>query len=305
VRRGCGEQRPLALRPGDRVRVVAPAGPFERERFERGVALLATRYRPVYGDEVFARARYHAGADAERLAGMDAALRDQDARAVLCARGGYGASCLLPHLDLDRHPPQLLVGFSDVTALHLLWQAHGRVSVHGPVVAGLAEQPDEVVQRLFALLESPAPPPPLEGTAALVGGTAEGPLVGGNLSLLTSLLGTPYLPAFDGAILLLEDVGERPYRIDRMWTHLALARVLDRLSGIVLGQFTRCAERDPDHTVEEVLADLATATGLPCVAGLPVGHGPRNEPLPLGVRVRLDADARRLTFLEAAVEGVS
>jgi muramoyltetrapeptide carboxypeptidase len=134
----------------------------------------------------------------------------------------------------------------------------------------------------------------------VVGGTAEGPLLGGNLAVLTRLLGTPYLPPLEGAVLLLEDVGERPYRLDRMWTHLALAGVFRKVRGIALGSFTRCEETDADYSGEEVLRELAASAGLPCAAGFPIGHGERNEPVPLGVRVRMDADSRTLTFLESA-----
>jgi len=133
-----------------------------------------------------------------------------------------------------------------------------------------------------------------------VAGTAEGPLLGGNLSVLTRLLGTPFLAPLEGAILLLEDVGERPYRLDRMWTHLALAGVFRQVRGIVLGDFTGCEERDAPYSSAEVLRELAAGTGLPCAAGFPIGHGTENQPLPLGVRVRLDAGSRRLVFLESA-----
>jgi muramoyltetrapeptide carboxypeptidase len=156
-------------------------------------------------------------------------------------------------------------------------------------------------ERLFSLLESSSPAQPLQGSATFVEGTAEGPLLGGNLSVFTRLLGTPFMPNLDGAVLLLEDVGERPYRLDRMWTHLELAGVFRRVSGLALGSFTQCEERDVTYTSEELLRELAAATGLPCVAGFPIGHGDVNEPVPLGVRVRLDGAASRLTFLESAV----
>jgi muramoyltetrapeptide carboxypeptidase len=136
------------------------------------------------------------------------------------------------------------------------------------------------------------------------GGWAEGPLVGGNLSVLTRLLGTPFMPPLQGSVLLLEDVGERPYRLDRMWTHLQLAGVFQQVRGIALGTFTGCEEKDADYTSTDVLRELAAATGLPCAAGFPIGHGDLNEPLPLGLRVRLDADSRTLTFLESAVDPV-
>jgi muramoyltetrapeptide carboxypeptidase len=184
-----------------------------------------------------------------------------------CARR-YGSLRLLRSSGPSsrrRLPPEAAVGFSDITALHAALQAAGWTSIHGPVLTQLGAQPPAVVERLVHLLESTeAPAPPLAGTP-LVGGVAEGPLLGGNLSLLTRLLGTPYLPALDGAVLLLEDVGERPYRLDRMWTHLALAGVFDRVRGLALGEFTECEEPDADYGSAEVLAGLAAEVGLPCV----------------------------------------
>jgi muramoyltetrapeptide carboxypeptidase len=291
---------PPALRPGDRVALIAPASPFDRESFEAGVRVLAERYRPVFDDGVFTRARYLAGDDARRQAELAAALADPGTRAVMAARGGYGSLRLLPRLDLAGLAPKLLVGFSDLTAVHLALQAASRTSVHGPVVTQLGAQPPEVSRRLFALLESPGPAEPLTGTPGAPG-VVEGPLLGGNLSLVTRLLGTPFLPPLDGTVLLLEDVRERPYRLDRMWTHLALAGVFGRVRGLALGDFTECDEPDADYTGREVLADLVAATGLPCVRDLPIGHGEVNMPVALGCRVRLDGTRGTLTPLEPAV----
>jgi muramoyltetrapeptide carboxypeptidase len=295
--------RPPALRPADTVAVVAPAGPFDRSSFEAGLAILAARYRVRVGEGIFARARYLAGDDGRRLDELAAALADDDVRAVIAARGGYGAMRLLARLapKLAGLRPRAVVGFSDITALHGALQAAGWVSIHGPVVTQLGGQPPEVVERLFRLLESPAEPAPALSGVPLVGGVAEGPLVGGNLSVLTRLLGTPHLPPLDGAVLLLEDIGERPYRLDRMWTHLALAGVFGRVRGLALGEFTDCEDPAGEHGSAEVLAELAAETGLPCVGELAIGHGAVNEPVPLGARVRLDAAAGRLEFLEPAV----
>jgi len=291
------------VHPRDRVAVIAPASAFERASFEVGLALIGARYRAEYNPGIFERHRYLAGDDARRLSELDSALADPGIRAVFCARGGYGATRLLARLAATGPPgpPKLLVGFSDITALHLWLQSHGRISVHGPVLTQLGRLPPGTRERLFTLLESSSPTPALSGTLTYVGGVAEGPLLGGNLSVVTRLLGTPFMPTLDGAILLLEDQGERPYRLDRMWTHLQLAGVFDRVRGIVLGSFTGCEERDASYGSAEVLHGLALATGLPCAAGFPIGHGEVNEPVPLGVRVRLDADARSLSFLEAAV----
>jgi muramoyltetrapeptide carboxypeptidase len=292
-----------ALSPGDRIAVIAPASGFDRDAFEAGLALLAARYTPEYGAGLFSRHRYLAGDDARRRAELMAALADPGIRGVFCARGGYGATRLLGSLlqEVPPGPPKPLVGFSDITALHLWLAAQGRVSIHGPVLTQLGRLPALTHERLFALLESRAPAAPLSGTETYVGGCAEGRLLGGNLSVLSRVIGTPFMPALEGAVLLLEDQGERPYRLDRMWTHLTLAGVFRRVKGIVLGTFTQCEEPGAPYSSAEVLRELACASGVPCAAGFPIGHGDANQPVALGVRVRLDADARRLSFLEAAV----
>jgi muramoyltetrapeptide carboxypeptidase len=296
-------QAPPAVLPGDRVAVIAPASAFDRASFEAGLALVASRYRIEYTPELFTRHRYLAGDDERRLAELLRALADPGVHAVLCARGGYGATRLLKSIGARgiRPAAKPLVGFSDITALHLWLQRQGLRSIHGPVLTQLGKLPAATAAHLFALLESTAPPPPLQGTHTYVRGMAEGPLLGGNLSVLSRLLGTSFMPEVRGAILLLEDTGERPYRLDRIWTHLTLMGLFERIAGIVLGEFTACEEKDADFSSAEVLRELAAATGLPCAAGFPIGHGAVNEPIPLGARVRLDADARRLTFLEAAV----
>jgi muramoyltetrapeptide carboxypeptidase len=302
--------KPAALAPGDRVTVVAPAGPLDRETFDAGLRILAGRYDVAWDPGLLSRARYLAGDDARRGDELAAAFADPRTRAIVAARGGYGSMRLLPRLWPSINGgrsgpgvPKLLVGFSDITVLHASLQAARLVSVHGPVVTQLASQPAAVVERLFSILEDgAAPPAPLAGTP-IVGGVTEGPLLGGNLSLVTRLLGTPWLPDLTGAVLLLEDVGERPYRIDRMWTHLGLAGVFDRVVGLALGEFTECEDPDGDFTLRDVLRSLAAETGLPCVGDLAIGHGAVNVPVGLGTRVRLDGGAGSLAFLESAVAG--
>lgn len=293
--------RPPPLRPGDRVAIVSPSSPVDRELVGRGVARLAERYSPVLDAHLFDSTRYLAGPDAVRAESLRAALAAPDIRAIFCSRGGSGGGRLLPLLELTASPPKLLVGCSDVTVLHAALQAHGRTSIHGPVVTQAADQPQAVLDRLFHLLEG-RPPLALDGASPLVGGIAEGPLLGGNLSVLVTLLGTSWMPDTRGAVLLLEDDGEQPYRLDRLWTHLRNAGVLAGLSGIALGDFTNCERRGADFSVRDVLRSLAEETRLPCAVGFPVGHGPVNMPLCLGTRVRLDADAGTLTPLEAATQ---
>jgi muramoyltetrapeptide carboxypeptidase len=291
-------QKPPRLRPADRVSIIAPAGPFDRESFEAGFDVLARRYEPVFDPGLYSSTRYLAGDDDRRLSELHHALRDDRTRAVFCARGGYGAMRLLKRLQLDSTPLKPLIGFSDITSLHLALLARGRTSIHGPVLTQLAKQPPDSLERLYALLESDQPAPPLLGTRTLVPGRARGRLVGGNLSVLTRLLGTPYFPDLRGALLFLEDVGERPYRLDRMWTHLDLAGAFTGAAGIVLGDFTRCEEPQADYTSDTILGELARATNLPCAAGFPFGHSDINHALPHGCLAELDSDARTLTFLE-------
>src|SRR5262245_32370940 len=219
--------KPRALASGDRVAVVAPAGPLDREQLDAGLRVLGGRYDVAWDRGLLSRARYLAGDDARRGRELAAALADPQVAGVVAARGGYGSMRILARVwpSVNGGPPgpgspKVLVGFSDITALHAALQSAGCVNIHGPVVTQLATQPSTVVERFFRTLEDAAvPPAPVAGTP-VVGGVAEGPLLGGNLSVLTRLLGTPWLPDLAGAVLLLEDVGERPYRIDRMWTHL-------------------------------------------------------------------------------------
>ena len=301
-------QKPPRLRPADRVSIVAPAGPFDRESFEAGFDVLARRYEPVFDPGISSKARYLAGDDDRRLAELHQALRDDRTRAVFCARGGYGAMRLLRRLHLDDAPPKPLIGFSDITSLHLALLARGRASIHGPVLTQLAKQPPDSLERLFTLLESDQPAPPLPGTRSLVPGRVRGRLIGGNLSVLTRLLGTPYLPDLRGALLFIEDVGERPYRLDRMWTHLDLAGVFARdtgVAGIVLGEFTTCLEPSADYTPDTILEELARATNLPCAAGFLFGHDDINHSLPHGCLAELDASTTSpptLSFLEPFAE---
>lgn len=280
------EAAPSPLRPGDCLAVVAPSGAFDAERYARGVATLRDRGYVVREYLPSTPWRYLAGTDEERLRLLHAAFADEEARAVIAARGGYGAMRLLPFLDWDRlaASPKPLIGFSDVTALHLPLQLRGRKGVHGPVLTQLAEQPEASMDRFFDLLASDAPPPPLSGRS-VVPGVAEGRLVGGCLSLLAALVGTPFFPPLEGAILLLEEVGERPYRLDRLFTQLRLAGALDRVAGFAIGELTDCDgnELKGAALLDEWIAEL----GKPAVSHLPIGHGAINCAVPLGARVAI------------------
>lgn len=283
---------PPPLRQGDRVAVVAPSGPFDRPSFEKGLELISRRYSPVFTERIFESHRYLAGSDEARGAELQAALDDDSVKAIFAARGGYGSARLLPGLRLGT--PKHLVGFSDFTSLHFAAQKQGWRSLHAPVLTQLGKQSPAVIERLFALLEGRSVAP-LEGSRTITSGVAEGPLLGGNLSVFSRLIGTPWWNDLRGAVLLIEDVGEKPYRLDRMWTHLLLAELFEGVRGVVFGEFTGCDEKD--YSSGEVLDELARKLGVPCAAGFLIGHGDVNEAVTLGAPVRLDAEAQTLSFL--------
>ncbi len=296
--------RPPGLRPGARVAVVAPAGPVPRDAFADGAAILGARYRLVHDERIFARDGFLAGGDDARAAELARALVDPSLEAVFCARGGYGLLRIVERLDgaAFARAPKLVVGFSDVTVLHAWAARAGVMSLHAPVVTQLGKLSASDHEAMFALCESPSPPPPLTGLRALAGGRGEGRLVGGNLEMVSRLVGTPWALDLRGAVLFIEDVGERPYRIDRQLTQLRLAGALDGLAGVVVGDFVGCVEKDgsgPD--AEAVIAERLGGLGIPVVAGAPVGHGERNRALPHGARARIDAAAGTVEILEGAV----
>jgi len=300
--------QPPPLRPGDRVQLVAASSALaDGERLEAGLAVLRDWGLLVDREAdrwIGRRWGYLAGRDAERAGDLIDAGSEPAAALLACVRGGWGAARLL-ELPLPRRGGWLL-GFSDVTSLlwHRLATGQGG-AVHGPLLTTLAAEPDWSRQRLRSLLFG-EPLEDLEGEG-WCGGQAEGPLLAANLTVATHLLGTPHLPDLDGAILILEDVGEAPYRIERMLTHWRLCGALQRLGGIGFGQFTGCddgaAEDDAEgeegnpsrFSVEQVLRERTADLGLPVVAGLAVGHVCGNAALPLGVRARLDGDRGRLS----------
>jgi muramoyltetrapeptide carboxypeptidase len=291
--------QPRKLAPGDRVSVVAPGGPIERERFEAGAAKLrALGLTLVHDERLFARDAYLAGPDSQRLALLQAALDDPSTRAVWAARGGYGLTRILPQLRLRglRESSKLVVGFSDVTALHGALGALGVGSVHGPNVGQASELTPAALERLAATVFSSLPPAALGGASTLVPGKAHGVLLGGNLTLLAALAGTPHLPSFSGAVLLLEDIGERPYRLDRSLTQLGAVGAFAGLRGLALGTFEGCDDTQAGFTARQVLERLAEALGVPAAIGFRIGHVDDNCAVALGSEVELDATAGQLAF---------
>jgi len=297
------------LQPGDRVGVIAPAGPSAPERvalveplFAR-FGLRAKLYPSCHARH--ARHDFLAGDDDLRLADLHAAFADADNAAVFALRGGWGSARLLPRIDtaLLRAHPKPFVGYSDITALHALLLREGLPCFHGPMPASdlVHDGADDDARALFAALMQPLAAGHVLAPTLLPGhwhvpGVASGRLVGGNLSIVASLLGTPWAVPVQGAVLFLEDVSEALYRVDRLLVQLRHAGVLDAVAGILLGSFTE--DDDPAAILREHLAAL----GKPLLAGWPAGHGRPNRALPLGVRVRLDAGAGTLTLLETVTE---
>jgi muramoyltetrapeptide carboxypeptidase len=299
--------RASRLRPGDVVRVVAPAGPVPREGFAAGAEILGRRYQLRYDEALFSREGFLAGSDERRLGELRAALADPEARAVVLARGGYGLLRILPFLDPAalRARPLPIVGFSDGTALLAHAARAGVAAIHGPVVTQLANLPAPDHEALFRLLEEPAPGGLLSGLEGIVPGRARGPLLGGNLEVFSRLLGTPFLPDLAGAILFIEDLGERPYRVDRLVTHLDLAGAFSAVAGVVVGDFSSCVEPEPTRahspTAAQVLAERLGRLTIPVAVGGLFGHGTRNVALPYGCLCELDAFNGTLAALDGVV----
>jgi len=312
VRTLAGRRRPRRLQPGDLVALVAPASPVQPDELIRGADELRTLgLVPVYDDRVLARHGYVAGAPDLRTTALADAWRDPSIRGIVAVRGGYGSQQLLPTLDpgWPAADPKVFVGYSDITAL-LAWHVmHGHVAFHGPMVEGRLARGVSAYDRASLLTAITQPvamgtlsPPGLEVFRA---GDAQGTLVGGTVTQLAALLGTPYaLVPREPTILFLEDVGERPYRLDRLLTQLHQAGMFARVTGIVLGTFPRCDEGGGGPTARGVLRDLLSRFPGPVVFGFPSGH--TDTPawtLPFGVQARLVAGAggAGLSIEEAAV----
>ncbi|GAB6909850.1 putative enzyme [Desulfosarcina cetonica] len=295
--------RPIALRPGDTLGIAAPASPFAQADFDTGVQLLeAMGFNVFVPNDIFLREGYLAGSDRQRAEQLVRLFTDPEIHGVVCARGGYGAMRILPFLDADaiaRHPKPF-VGFSDITViLNFLAQRCRMVAFHGPTVTTLANGDDNTRQRFRSVLMKRMPHA-LAAAAprVLFPGRARGRLLCGNLTLFCHLTGTPYQPVYEGAVLLIEDQGEAPYRIDRMLTQMRLAGCFDKLAGLALGSFNGC---DSEGEVQRIVADRFGDLEIPILGGFHVGHGPENAILPVGIDAVLDTDAGSLTFTGPAL----
>ena len=302
-------RRPPPLSPGAPIAVVAPASPpRSADTYQAGLDRLRTTYDVRQTWTPGSERGYLAAPDAERVAALHRAIEDPEIRAVICVRGGYGCLRLLPKInwDLARRHPTLIVGYSDVTALHLaFYEKAGWPGLSGPVVTEWAQADDATLAsfRGWAAGETPSFVEAFgDPLAPRTSGTASGPLLGGNMAVLTRLLGTPFAPDFEGAVLVLEEVAEAPYRVDRMLTHLQQTGVLDAVGGVVLGTFTTGSLNPdtPTRPLEEVFRDHLADRPYPVAKGLPYGHHLPRCSLPLGIPVRLHATSAHATLTAEA-----
>ncbi len=300
--------KPHALKSGDTVAVVASAAAIERAHLERGVNVLASMgFRVKVSERVLARAGILAGDDRDRASELQGYFADPEVKAIFSARGGYGCGRLLPILDFKAMAatPKIFVGFSDATfLLNALVDFSGMVSFHGPMVAmdfakGLSPRSFEHLQ---GLLNGKIDSFELEARETLHPGSAQGEVIGGCLSVVVAMIGTPYEPRFDGRILFLEDTGEKAYRIDRMLVQLRQSGALGRVAGIVFGAI-RAIDGNEQETqlIARFAAEQTAGLGCPVLYGIEAGHGTENFTIPFGVVARIDSAARRIIFTEPAV----
>lgn len=304
------------LKPHDLIGIVAPAGPLlDNGVLDKGLQTLHTLgFRTTVGRHALAASGYLAGSDAQRAADLMEMFSRPEVRAIVCLRGGYGTMRLLDDIDYDliRKNPKILVGFSDITGLHLAIRKRcGLVTFHGPMVSTdfgkqLSTFTREQFLRVLTAGAGPRPitnPPDGPRPVTVTPGQARGELVGGNLTLVTALLGTPFEIETRGRILFLEEVGENPYRLDRMLSQLRLAGKLTAAAGVIFGECEDCGSGPGGQgsSVAHVLKDRLGDLGLPCFYGLAIGHGTHRATLPLGVTATMDADRHTLHLNEPAV----
>jgi muramoyltetrapeptide carboxypeptidase len=283
------------------VGVIAPSSPVTQSEISEGLMLLESfPLKVTRGRHLFDRLNYLAGSDHERVSDLHEMFSDPEVKAIFCARGGYGSARLLEEIDFSviRNNPKIFVGFSDLTALLIaLYKECGLVTIHGPTLTNLPDDKNwEHLSRLITT--SQRPQVSFRHGSVIKEGKARGTLLGGNLSTLCSLLDTPYMPSFDDMILFVEEKGESPYRLDRMFTQLLLSNRLNGLAGLVIGQMVDCGE---GVQVNSLLYERLRGLLIPVATGLPVGHGGENISIPLGLPALLDTERMVLEIEEAAV----
>ncbi|MGS2721061.1 S66 peptidase family protein [Paraglaciecola aestuariivivens] len=311
--------KPKHLQAGQTIGLIAPSSNVaENQDIAFAIDIIKSfGFKVKLGQHLYQRHGYLAGEDQERAADVNQMFIDPQVDAIFCLRGGYGSPRILPYLDFDSisQYPKIIMGYSDVTALlNAIYTQTGMITFHGPIAAQsfsdytLAQFKQVLYQPQPSLIAQPPPFEMAEGRAerenrisVIQHGQAKGKLIGGNLSLMVKLVGTPYEPSYQGNILFLEDVGEAPYRIDGMFTHLKLSGRLQQLAGIVFGKCSDCESKGNSLSIEQVLNDHLKPLGIPVVRGLMIGHIEDNATIPIGVMAHLDTKVSGIAMLEAAV----
>ncbi len=282
------------LKPGDIIGIIAPASPVTDEEIQPAINIIKQQgYNILEGDHLYDTQGYLAGTDENRLNDLHEMFRNNNVKAVLCARGGYGTPRLLDKVDynLIKENPKIFIGYSDITALLLaVFHKTGLTVWHGPMLRSVEGREDNLNNLLNILSSEGEFNLRLEADNVMNRGNARGRLLGGNLSLISALHGTPYLPTFKDSILFLEDRGEPLYRIDRMLTQLKLSGVLEGVRGLIVGNFMDCGDTEE---IKRILLETFNRD-CPVYTGFPAGHGKENRPIPFGVEAELDTES--LTF---------
>ncbi|MFC1868741.1 LD-carboxypeptidase [Thermodesulfobacteriota bacterium] len=295
--------KPPRLKLGDEIAIIAPAGPVTPSEIEPAIDLLIKNgYSVVQAPNLYRKQGYLAGNDAARLDDLHSMFENKNTKAILCARGGYGTLRLLDRIDYDliKRNPKIIVGYSDITGLLLaIHKKTGLVTFHGPVARELTKNRHKNLTAFFDLVSSQGTLElDLSSGTTLAPGRARGNILGGNLSLISNLLGAPFMPSMKGAILFIEEKGEPLYRIDRMLTHLRLGGIFDDLAALIAGEFVDCGDISK---INRLLTDVTSDGNVPVLSGLPVGHGMENITIPLGLQADLDTENMTLSILDRCV----
>jgi len=303
---------PRLLKKGDTVGIITPSSPLVDDSgygiAEENIKKLGLRLK--WGNHVGKRYGYLAGRDDERIADIHDMFSDPEVKAIVCLRGGSGAARLLDRLDyaLISRNPKIFMGYSDITAFHqAIYTQTGLVTFHGAVANSVwTPMVNNQIQQLFFEGNAPVYATANGEFQTITGGTAEGRLLGGNLTVLTAIAGSKYFPEFENSILFLEDIGEEPYRIDRMFSQLALSGALSKIRGLVFGKCSDCEAQSPKNslTLDQILNDYIRPLGIPAFQGARIGHIDEQFILPVGARVRMDATAGTIRVLDAVFSRV-
>lgn len=309
-------QKPESLRNGDTIGIISPASsPDDLSRINKGVNYFERLgYQVEVGKNVGKYEGYLAGTDEERIEDLHDMFSNKNIRAIICVRGGYGSPRLLGKIDyqLIKKNPKIFVGYSDITALQLAFFTKANlVTFAGPMVAvdfhsEINRYTEEIFWRTITSTKKIEKVilPEGESLLPMKKGRAEGEIIGGNLSLILSLLGSPYIPKFKDKILFLEDIDEAPYKVDRMLNQLTIAGILKKISGVLLGEFTDCVEKDAEKktlTLDEVFEKYLGELRIPVIKNFPHGHRKANHTIPFGIKTKVNADKGYVEFLESAV----